>query len=281
MENNNRGTISNINISIIDDPVSPMRTDIEMDEIKALGDSIKTVGLINPITVRPRHLSTCAKFSNHTDVSTLCVCKDALRYEVVAGHRRLLACRLVNYSPIPCVIKELDDDAVVGIMAIENLDRENVDPVDEALFIAKYVGDDDSKVAELSIKIHRSIQWIRDRLDILTYSELLISSIKLGKISLGVAKWLGRIDNERIQNLFVNSALMNPMTVLQAEYQYNIWKTGALDNVDNPVPVVSDLPPQEQSRAKATCARCGRLAIDPNLHSVFVHMECPVDELVA
>src|SRR3990167_7076615 len=98
---------------IIDDPVHAMRSDIDRAELFELADNIKQNGLINPITVRP--------VGN--------------RYEVVAGHRRLSACKIAGKIKITCVVRALTDAEGFAIKAAENLERVDVDPVDEANFI--------------------------------------------------------------------------------------------------------------------------------------------------
>jgi len=245
-----------IDTALIIEPLHPMRSYIDPVLISELAESVKISGLINPITVRPVG-----------DV-----------FEVVAGHRRLLACRLAGLVQIPCVVRVLDDFEVVGIMGTENLERNDTDPVDEALFCGKYVGEDESKIPELAKKLNRSVAWVRGRLDMLTYDEQLLVAVREGQIKLGVASYLALISDERIRSMFVRDAAAHAWTTLQAEYQYNLWKCGALDQVDNPPPPPDGSPEQQVAHARATCARCGRLAVDPNLHSVFVHVECPQEE---
>src|SRR5574343_2047869 len=97
----------------IDDPKEAMRTELDRDDLFDLAENIKQNGLINPITIRPM----------------------GDRYEVVAGHRRLSACKIAGIIKIPCVVRELDDTKTFEVMAAENLERADVDPVDEAIFL--------------------------------------------------------------------------------------------------------------------------------------------------
>lgn len=248
-----------VDTALIDEPQKPMRSFIDPTAVAELSESIKVSGLINPITVMPI----------------------GERFEVVAGHRRLLACRLAGLAKIPCVVRILTGDELVGIMGTENLERSDTDPVDEALFCGRYVGEDESKVPELAKKLNRSVAWVRARLDMLTYDEILLVAIREGTIKLGVAGFLARVEDERIRTMFIRDAAAHGWTALQAEYQYNLWKSGALDVIDNPPPPPDGSAPVEVAHARAVCARCGMLAVDPNLHSVFVHVECPSAEQAA
>ena len=93
--------VQEIMSDLIDDPVAPMRSDLNRDALFELADNIKQNGLINPITVRPA----------------------GARFEVVAGHRRFAACKIAGKIRIACVVRELTDDEVFAVMAAENLER--------------------------------------------------------------------------------------------------------------------------------------------------------------
>src|SRR3990167_1508877 len=101
----------------IDEPEGAMRSELNRAELFELADNIKQNGLINPITVRP--------VGN--------------KFEVVAGHRRLNACKIAGIIKISCVVRELDDQRVFEIMSAENLERDDVNPVEEAIFLHNYI----------------------------------------------------------------------------------------------------------------------------------------------
>lgn len=251
--------IRNIPLSQIDEPGNPMRMSMDPVSIADLAESIKTSGLINPLTVRSR----------------------GERFEVVAGHRRLLACRLVNMAEVPCVVREVSDDEVFSIMGTENLERKDTDPVDDALFLARYIGEDAGKIPAAAKLVNRSINWVQGRLAILSYPDYMIGPVKRGELKLGVANILAEITDEKWREMFVRDAMTQSWTALQAEHQFNLWKGGALDFAIEPPPAPDNLPPVQQSRARAVCEKCGTLAIDPNLRSVFIHVECPSPEAEA
>lgn len=249
----------NIPLHLVDEPTGPMRSGMDLDGIHELAESIRTVGLINPITVMPR----------------------GDRFEVVAGHRRLLALRLVGVEYAPCIVRELDVDGVVAVMATENLERSDVDPVDQALLIGRAVGEDESKIPALAKALNRSVGWVRSRLDLLGYDADLITAIRAGSISLGVAALIAQVEDDEWRQMFTKDAASHGWTQLQAEIQVNLWKSGALDGRSEVPPAPDGSEVREEPKARAMCARCGRMAVHPNLHSVFVHMECPLDEAPA
>lgn len=245
-----------IRSDLIDEPKMAMRTDMDRDALDELAQSIKQTGLINPITIR----------------------RKGERYEVVAGHRRLAACRIAGVVDISCVIKDLSDEAVFNIMAQENLFRADVDPVDEAIFIGKLLNEMNLTIDQIAEKTNRSIAWVEDRLDILDYPKYMIVPIKQGRLKLGVAKNLGAIKNEVIKKMYIDQAVNYGMSVRQAEYIKAQDDMGLLEGEAVSVPDQADLPANEPPAARAVCAKCGEIAVSPNLKNVFIHVKCPCDE---
>lgn len=242
-----------IRSDLIDDPKNPMRSGLDNESLFELAESIKKQGLINPITVRPV----------------------GERFEIVAGHRRFAACKIAGMVEIESVVRELTDEQAFEVMAHENLERQDVDPVDEALFIGRLIGENENKIKEVAEKLNRSVGWVEDRLAILTYPEYMIQALRGGTLKLGVAKYLGAIEDENYRYTFVQSALNNNMSVLQAEHLFRQWKGGVLKPSSEIMPSDLEVPAGERPRARAVCARCGKVAIDPNLENVFIHKECP------
>jgi ParB family chromosome partitioning protein len=245
-----------IRSDLIDDPKNPMRSGLDNETLFVLAESIKREGLINPITVRPV----------------------GDRFEIVAGHRRFAACKIAGKIEIECVVRELSDEQSFEIMAHENLERQDVDPVDEALFIGRLIGENESEIKNVAEKLGRSVQWVEDRLAILTYPDYLVQALRAGSIKLGVAKHLGAILDDQYRFNFVTSAIRDGMSVIQAQYLLNQWKGGLFKPSDVMLKESGEVEGQPVVRAKAICARCGKVAIDPNLESVFIHKECPIDE---
>lgn len=247
--------ITEIYADKIIEPIDPMRSDMDRDKIDDLASSIKQQGLIQPITVRPV----------------------GDKYEVVAGHRRFKACAIAGIVKIPCIIKEMSDQEVIAIRAHENLFRDDINPVDEAIYIGKLIGDDDSKIPEIARQLNRSILWVEDRLNILIYPDYFLPAVRDKKISLGVAKNLAAIQDDVYRKMFFNQAVSNGMAVWQAEYYYRQWEAGIFKDSVEILPPDETLDKPEPIKVRAKCERCGHAAESPNLKSVFTHIECPLD----
>jgi ParB family chromosome partitioning protein len=209
-------TIEEISIDVIDDPVNAMRTDIDRDQLWELADNIKQNGLINPITVRPKNG----------------------RFEVVAGHRRLSACKIIGKIKIQCVVRELDDNKAFEVMASENLERQDVDPVDEAIFIGQFMQQTGKTAAEVAKSLRRSIGYVESRLAIGSMPDYMQAYLKQGKIKLGVALCLNQITVDTTRRVWCEMAARDGVSVAQAEYWLHGFQMSQL-----PGGILSDEPP--------------------------------------
>ncbi len=263
------------------DPVVPMRSDMDREKIDDLASSIKSEGLINPLTVRPVHNpkdcppgTPALHEMSHSSLP-------CIKYEIVAGHRRFKACLMAGVIKIPCVIREMTDQEVYSLRAHENLFRDDVDPVDEAMYLARIIGEDESKIPEVAKKLNRTVQWVEDRLEIMTYPDYLIAGIKQGKVKLGVAKWLGAIQDDVYRKMFCEQAINHGLAVWQAETYYRQWEGGVFKNSTEIIPPVDDSLRPEPQKLRTKCARCALLAEEPNLKNVFIHIECPPESALS
>ncbi len=270
-----------INITRIVDPHQPMRSELELASIAELSASIKQNGLINPITVRPVKKdgsgASVAVLAENSDSAS----GDTVFFEVVAGHRRITACRLAALAEVPCVVRYLTDDEAMSIMAHENLERQDVDPVDEALMIGRYVGEDETKIEAVAKLMHRSADWVRARLAILEFPDYLVLAIKEGKITLGVANWLGGIKDETYQKMFVMQAIRDGMKIWQAETLFRQWEGGLFKAGVEILPPTDNPNAEERQMMRVECAKCRKTAIEPNFVMVYIHRECPPEDEIA
>lgn len=200
----------------IDDPKDAMRSDLDRDSLFDLAQNIKANGLINPITVRPV----------------------GDRYEVVAGHRRLSACKIAGKIRIQCVLRDLDDKQTFEVMAAENLERADVDPVDEAVFITNYMDKTGKSVAEVATSLKRSVAYVNSRLAVGRMPDYMQHYLKLGELKLGVALVLAQIENESTRELWTGIAVRDGASVAQAEYWLYDYERQKL-----PGGILSELPP--------------------------------------
>lgn len=232
--------IKEVFIDKIDDPKSPMRAEIKDDTIWELAENIKQNGLINPITLK----------------------KVGERFEVVAGHRRFTAIKLLGHIKIKAIVRELNDSEAFAIMASENLERKDVDIVDEAKFITEFMNKSGLDAKETAIKLRRSEKYVIDRLLVSEMPGYVQEYLKEGKIKLGVALALGQIENPVIREKWLHLAAEQGISVATAQYQAQDYKANKnlYDGIVEENSESNDLIPP-----KAVMMRC---AIDGNEYDV-------------
>lgn len=244
--------ILKILLTQIDEPTEALRSRFDQDQLADLAESIRTNGLIQPIVVKSK----------------------GDRFEVVAGHRRLQAHRLLKLSEIEAIVKDYTDEQAESAKLHENLFREDINAVDEAVFLAKYIERTKCGLEELSRMLNRSSVWVRQRLEILEYPDYLIKEVAEGRIKITVAQQLSKIENELIKQDYTRFAALQGINVLTAKKWVEQSKAGTLPA--NPV----ELPPgeniyhAESAAIKTKCMICQQMDELARQESFFAHADC-------
>lgn len=148
--------------------------------IKELVFSIQQHGLIQPITVRP------------VDIG----------FEIVAGHRRYYACKLLRWKVIPCIVRSLSDKASFEIQLVENVQRNSLDPVDEAEAFKKYIIDYGwGGTSQLAKIISKSEQYVSSRIQMLKLPKEILDEISQKNMKVSHAIELFNLDENNQQIL--------------------------------------------------------------------------------
>lgn len=166
------------------------------EAINNLADSIKEHGILQPVLVRPM---------------------DDGSYQIVAGERRWRAARRLGLDEIPVVIKELSDFESAQIALIENLQRENLNPVEEAMGYKELIEKFDMTQDAVAKTVGRSRSYIANAVRILALPERIISLLENEEISIGHAKALLSFENEEMMIATAIKAANGGLTVRQVE----------------------------------------------------------------
>ena len=143
------------------------RTDFDETALAELAESIKTHGLIQPIVVRP--VSTGA-------------------YQIVAGERRWRACRMAGLTEVPVIIKELDDRKYFEIALIENLQREDLNPVEEASGYRSLIDNYGLTQEQVAESVGKSRSAVTNMLRLLSLNKSALDALKNNEITAGHAR---------------------------------------------------------------------------------------------
>ncbi len=145
------------------------RKDFDEDAISELASSIEKHGLLQPIIVRP--LPNGA-------------------YRIIAGERRWRACRMAGLQEVPVIIKELDERSIMEIALIENLQREDLNSVEEALGYKSLIDTYGLTQEQVSASVGKSRSAVANALRLLNLNEDELEALRFGKISAGHARAL-------------------------------------------------------------------------------------------
>lgn len=226
--------IADLDMGLIDEPRGRVRLEIDPQEVKELADSIAEVGLLQPIVVR--------------GVDS--------RFEIVAGHRRFLACQLLGFSRIKALVRELDDTQTAFVRATENLRRVDLTPIEEAAIYADLR--DNFGVSEEAIGKRMGVSpgVVKRRLDLLKMPPNLQQAIHKKQISYGVAEELWRITEVKMRDYYLGFAIDHGITVAVARGWVDDWKKSQR-RVDSDVgPGGPPANPLEERPYYLTCEIC-------------------------
>lgn len=195
-----------IPLDLIDDPHAPMRTVMDDGKLEELARSIRTQGLIQPITLR----------------------KTGDRYEVVAGHRRFTAGRIAGLAFISAIVRDLDEAETDAMRMHENLYREDINPVDEGRYIRKMIDEHGYDPEQLSAMTGKSELYLKARYNLFDYPDYLLQAVEQEHIGLGASKWLFKITDEQVRKEYTRFAITGGITEKRANAWFQSWELGSL-----------------------------------------------------
>lgn len=144
------------------------RREIDAESLEELASSIRTQGIIQPIVVRP----------------------EGEKYEIIAGERRWRAAALAGLSEIPAIIRDISDEAAIAIALIENIQRENLNPIEEALALNRLIAEFGLTHQEVASAVGKSRVSVSNLLRLLTLPEKVKILIEKRRLEMGHARAL-------------------------------------------------------------------------------------------
>jgi ParB/RepB/Spo0J family partition protein len=186
-------------------------------EVADLVYSIKTNGLLQPIIIRPI----------------------GDRFEVVAGARRLEACRRLRWSTVPCIIRKLSDKESYEASLIENIQRKTMNPLEEASAFEKYVQQEGwGGETALARQIGKSQEYISHRISLLRLPEATKREIMRHRLNASVAQEIARLPEKEVQMALTKIATEQHLTVVAVRKAMELFGTdlypGALESKAEP-----------------------------------------------
>lgn len=189
------GTVT-LKISEIEPNRTQPRKEFDEQALSELAESISQHGLLQPLLVRPLTLGG---------------------YQIVAGERRYRASRMAGLTEVPVIIKELTDTETMEIALIENLQREDLSPVEEALGYKALIDEHGFSQEEVAKSVGKSRPAVANALRLLKLPDNIMEYLKDSKISAGHARALLTLENEELMTELADEIVAKDLSVRQVE----------------------------------------------------------------
>ena len=176
-------------------PYQP-RMNFDQEALDELADSIRTLGLIQPITVRR---------------------KEEGRYQIISGERRFRACRLAGMDMVPAYIRDTNDQGMLEMAIVENIQRENLDPIEVAMSYQRLIEECNLTQEQMAVRVGKKRASVTNYLRLLKLPAKLQHDLKVGLLSVGHAKVLLGIEDLKLQEYLCDLVIKEDLSVRQLE----------------------------------------------------------------
>ncbi len=220
-------------------PYQP-RMSFDPESLQELSESIRTLGLIQPITVRRM---------------------SADRYQIISGERRFRACRLAGMDTVPAYIRDTDDQGMLEMAIVENIQRENLDPIEVAMSYQRLIDECHLTQEQMADRVGKKRASVTNTLRLLKLPAKIQHDLKVGLVSVGHAKVLLGVEEADLQEKLCDIVVKEGLSVRQLEEKIRRMAAVEAAGDETPMPRQQELP-EEYSRV---LERVGRYFEDISL----------------
>lgn len=176
-------------------PFQP-RMNFDQEALEELGESIRTLGLIQPITVRK---------------------KADGRYQIISGERRFRACRATGMEMIPAYVRDTDDQGMLEMAIVENIQRENLDPIEVAMSYQRLIEECSLTQEQMAVRVGKKRASVTNYLRLLKLPAKIQHDLKVSLLSVGHAKVLLGVEDPKMQEHLCDLIIKDDLSVRQLE----------------------------------------------------------------
>ena len=187
--------VTEIDIRLLDVNKAQPRKQFDEEKLNELAESIRRHGMVQPILVQQK----------------------GDRYLIVAGERRYRAARKAGLSTVPVIVRDLADEQVMELALIENIQRENLNPVEEAAAVRFLMQQHDLTQEEVSERISKSRSAVANTLRLLSLPEEVLEYLRDGRLSSGHGRALAAVKEKKEQLRLAEETVKNGYSVRQLE----------------------------------------------------------------
>ena len=200
--------INDIDLSLIDvNPFQP-RTEFDEEALNELAESIKQLGIITPVTLR--------KMDNG-------------RYQIISGERRCRASKMAGLKAIPAYIRTADDQAMLELALVENIQREDLDPIEIAISLQRLIDECNLTQESLGDRVGKKRSTVTNFLRLLKLPDEIKLGLRKRLITMGHAKALLSIDDANDQKYLFERIMSEGLSVREVEEFASEMKEGNPD----------------------------------------------------
>ncbi len=203
-----------LDILEIDVDKNQPRTEFDQDKLKELAESIKEHGIIQPIIVR----------------------KSGERYIIIAGERRFRAARSAGMEKVPVIIRDDVDIRSLELSLIENIQRENLNPIEEARAIERIISEYGYTQSEAAERLSKSRSALANSLRLLTLSEKIQEDLYRGKLTSGHARAILMIEDKGKQEEAAKVIVEKQLSVRQSEELAKLMNSSKRSSIKRKLP---------------------------------------------
>ena len=185
-------------------PFQP-RMSFDQEALLELADSIRTFGLIQPITVR----------------------KKGSKYQIISGERRFRACTKAGMDMIPAYIRDANDQGMLEMAIVENIQRENLDPIEVAMSYQRLMEECRLTQEQMADRVGKKRASVANQLRLLKLPAKVQHDLKVGLVSVGHAKVLLGVDDPKAQEMLCDLIVRRGLSVRQLEEKVKALEKGA------------------------------------------------------
>ncbi len=189
--------VTQVSINLVDNNPSQPRKQFDDDKLQELAHSLEQHGIIQPLIVTP----------------------NGDRYTIIAGERRYRAARLAGFTEVPVIVREMDDRQIMEVSLIENIQRENLNPIEEASAIRFLMQQHDLTQEEVAKRLSKSRPAIANSVRLLSLPNDVQDYLREGKLQAGHARALAGIPERELLEKTAKKCVDSGWSVRETEEQ--------------------------------------------------------------
>ncbi len=262
-----------IPIELLDEPELASRVIIDQARLDELAESIKLKGVLEPLLVKAVGTPFPPLVRLDCESEMDCYLRTGGRFRVMAGHRRLLACRIAFVKTAPCLVYPADYDDEDMVMLEENMHREDVTAAEQGYWILTLVEKKKLTMPQLCQIFRRSEGWVNERVELVRTDAEVSAAVCQRQITFAVARQLLRVKEEDHRKFYLAEAIRLELSASSMQFMVDNYKrdkergdtfAGARQaHVDPGLPAREEFGPH--------CVLCGTRDATQNMVQVLAH----------